>query len=487
MNAVTPLRVHAARDPDRTAIVDGATRLDYGHLDRAVDHTAGRLRAAGVDRNDRVAVALCDSAGALVTHFAALRLGAVVCPLDPRSGADTVAAQVDDVAPDAAVVPEGGSPHAAALPKPRIPVNPTVDPPDGDVERVADATRANDDTAHVLFTSGTSGCPKGLRITHGARSAHSETLAATIDLGRDDVTLCALPLSTNFAHAMQLFPALAVGATTVLQREWNAETALSAMAEEAVTWFCGVPTMFHDLLEVRDGGLAPESLRVLLPGGGPTAPADARALEETFDAPVLLGYGLSEVAGRVTCNPLAEDRRLDTAGMRYLGQVELRDPETREPVPTGETGEIAVASVSLIDGYLDDCRTREAFDDEGWFHTGDVGRWDDEHLVVAGRVDDRFVCGGQNLYPAEIEACIAELDGVDAVAVVPEPDDRKGAVPVAYVVSRYDSLSTDAVRDHVIERLHPNKHPRRVHFRRSLPRTDVGKVDRDALTPEGKG
>ena len=468
VTAGCPVRLQARRDPEGLALVAGERRERWRTLDLEVERAAERLRAGKVGPGERVAVLAANHPSTVVLLFALRRLAAAVVPLNARLAPAELRAQRDRVRPrlvlaDAARLdllpgaePLKGWPRHAGAPWPGDDSDPSAD-------------------WALLFTSGTTGQPKAARLSVGAFDALARASAANLGPRAGDRWLCNLPLFHVGGLGMAVRCAHD-GAALVLHPRFDAEATVRTVHDEAITHLSLVARTLEQCL---DAGLDAARLRAVLVGGGPVPPAlvdRARAA----GVPVLLTYGLTEACSQVaTERPGEADGR--TAGPPLPGlEVRVLDDAGRV-LPRGEEGILAVRGPTLMSGYLDDPgATAEALPD-GWLRTGDIGRLDDAgRLAVLARRTDLILSGGENVYPAEVEAVLAAHPGVAEVAVVGRPDPRWGQVPVAVVVPR-PAASVEDLRPWARARLAPFKVPAEVLPAAALPRTAAGKVDRSAL------
>jgi len=494
--------LQAAANPERTALVDAETGQSwtYAELDDGdVAETAGRLAALGVEPGDRVAVLAETRPAFAALVFAAARLGAVLVPLNARLARAELAEQAGSVDPVLVVCEADTAADAGALEPPAV----SVDSRDGDSVRelagvdpvaVDPVDSAWSDTRLLLFTSGTTGAPKAVRLTYGNLAASAVASAFRLGVLPDDRWLCPLSMYHTGGVSVVVRSAL-YGTTAVLERTPGFDPAAvrGALAEYGCTGVSLVPTMLDQLLEDAaaddddaddDGGFA-DSLRFALVGGAPTPPELAeRAL--AAGVPVCPTYGATETASQVaTLRPEQVEDRPGSVGRSLLGtEVTVLDADG-DPLPAGETGELAVSGPTVTPGYVSaDEKTADRFCEHG-LRTGDRGRLDDDgFLHVGGRAGDEVVTGGENVHPGEVAAVLRDHPGVRAVAVVGVPDDEWGERVGALVVPAEDAstedLSVDALRSFCEGRLAGYKHPRTVAVVDSLPRTPSETVDREA-------
>jgi o-succinylbenzoate---CoA ligase len=463
-----PVRDRAQATPEGAALVAGERRWTWAALHREVARIGGALRAFPVAAGDRVAVLAANDPATVVLLFALRRVGAALVPLNVRLTAPELRAQRDRVRPRLLLADEA---RRDVLPG-ALPLDgwagSTVEPLEG----------APDDPGQdwaLLFTSGTTGQPKAARLTVGAFDALARASAANLGPRPGNRLLCNLPLFHVGGLGMAVRCAHD-GSTLVLHPRFDAEATVRAVRDDGITHLSLVARTLEECL---DAGLQPGQLRAVLLGGGPVPPALVERARRA-GIPVLLTYGLTEACSQVTTErPGEADGR--TAGGPLPGlEVRILDGDGR-PVREGEEGTIAVRGPTLMRGYLDDDAATAGALRGGWLHTGDLGRLDARgRLTVLARRTDLILSGGENVYPAEVEAVLATHPGVAEVAVVARPDARWGQVPVAVVVPR-QAASLEDLRGWARARLAGFKVPAEVVPVTALPRTAAGKVDRAAV------
>ncbi|MEU7321952.1 AMP-binding protein [Streptomyces griseoviridis] len=534
LGVATVLADSAFRHPDRTAVVEGELRLTYRELwDEAVAF-AGRLTAAGVRPGDRVALLLGNTADFPRAYYAVAAAGAVVVPVHALLVADEVAyvlrhsaavavvsgGALRPVAEEAAravgvpVLECGAEPGAGAangaapIPGAAPPVGGPRDDgrsdgppaPHGFPPSAAHGVRppaahgirppaAPGDLAAVLYTSGTTGRPKGAMLTHLNIVLNATVVARDLlDLRPDDVVLGCLPLFHSYGQTCAMNAAFRAGATLVLTPRFTGTGALDLLVRERVTVFMGVPTMYHALVEAADAdGGRPAALRAAVSGGAALPVPLLERFEEVFGTPVLEGYGLTETSPVVTFNQPGA-RRAGTVGREIWGvAAAIADPAVENEVrllPDGESGEIVLRGHPVFAGYLDDPEATAATLVDGWLRTGDIGVRDPDGLLrVVDRKKELIIRGGYNVYPREVEEVLARHPAVGQVAVLGVPDDVRGEeVAVVVVRGAGADVSAEELVGWARERLGRHKYPRLVRFRAELPLGPTGKVlKRDLL------
>ena len=479
------LRAAAAGHPDREAYVHGEKRVTYGWLDRAADGFAARLLDAGVAPGDVVCLLLPSSIKFATCYLGALRAGAITSALNLRLGPAEKASILERTAPAVTVVGDG------------------VELPDGvdagrrlQVSELGHAFSAKPpsslpkvtatDPACVVWTSGTTGQPKGAVYDHEAMTAISRNIGELTRPG--DRRLVALPFA-HVGYMTRMWDELANGTTLVLVGEpWSAEETLRLIRDEGVTMGTGVPTQWSLVLAHPDLDRTDFSrLRVAALGGAAIAPELVRQMRKVLECPVITRYTSTE-AGVCTSTLVDDDDEIvaTTVG-RPAPDVELRIVDTAggDDLPAGAVGEVCCRSPAMMRGYWRDAaRTSEVIDAGGWLHTGDLGVVGvDGNLRIVGRLKEMYIRGGYNVYPAEVEAALAEHPAVARTAVVGVPDPVLGEIGVAFVVPGAGAPppTLDGLRAWCRDRLADYKAPDRLELVDDLPVTSMHKIDKRAL------
>jgi long-chain acyl-CoA synthetase len=477
-----------------SAVADGAERpavklddlvLNYGLLDAGAQRAAGLLRAHGVEAGDRVGMQLPNVPYFPVVYFGALRLGAVVVPMNPLLKGREVGYHLKDSGAKVLVAWHGfaepaqaGSEEAGAE---CILVTPgEFEQALGEAEPVEDiADRADDDPAVIIYTSGTTGTPKGATLTHSNLAAGAETARDLVDAGPDTVTLATLPLFHVFGMNSVMNVSLrARGLLTLLPR-FEPAKALEIIQRDKVTTFAGVPTMYTALLHFPERGEYDTASLDLSVSGGSAMPVEVlRGFDEAFGTKVLEGYGLSETTGMGSFNLPSQERKPGSIGVPIGGtEFRLVDDDGND-VPDGEPGEIAMRGPFVMRGYWErEDATAETIRD-GWFHTGDMATVDDDgYFFIVDRKKELIIRGGYNVYPREIEEVLYEHPAVREAAVVGVPHDALGEeVGAAIALKDGAEASEDEIRAFAKERVAAYKYPRQIWFVEELPKGPTGKV-----------
>jgi len=476
----------AERQPDAVALRLGTATQTYGEVTDASARVAGLLAARGVAPGDRVGVMMPNLPEFAALYYGVLRAGGVVVPMNPLLKAREVAYYLSDSGARVIFAWEGAAAeaHAGAERASGVEVL-TVAPATfadlvGSYVPVAGvADRADDETAVILYTSGTTGQPKGAELTHGNLARNVEvTQSDLLGLTSDDVVFGGLPLFHSFGQTCTLNTAMAAGATLLLLPRFDAAAAAAAMAEHGATVFAGVPTMYAALLGLEDAPALP-TLRVCVSGGAALPVEVLHRFEERFGCPVLEGYGLSETSPVASFNTPDRERKPGSIGTPVTGvEMQVVTPEGTA-LPAGEVGEIAIRGHNVMKGYWQKPEATEAvLSADGWFRTGDMGRTDEDgYFYVVDRVKDLVIRGGFNIYPREIEEVLYEHPAVAEAAVIGIPHPELGEEVAAAVALRPGTTATEEeIREFVKSQVAPYKYPRLVWFVDALPKGPTGKI-----------
>lgn len=479
------------KTPNKTAIVHGDHEtMTYRELAEAADQTSAVLRHRDVGKGDRVAYLGGNTPEFFEVLFGAAQLGAVFVPVNTRLAPPEIAHVLADSGARAIVVaPE----HLERLTASGVSVPHVIVTGEGTpalpglaaLLRTAGAGHTDEDVtmsdpAAIVYTSGTTGFPKGATLTHENLTWVAINTVVDYDVVSTDVALMISPLFHVAALGMGALPVILKGGTLVLETRFDAEVALAQIARHRVTMLSGVPTTFEFLCQHPDWDSTDlTSLTKLTCGGSPVPISVLNAYEER-GMHFSQGYGMTETSpGATALAPEMTRAKQGSVGLaHFFTDVRIAD-EHGAMVPRGTVGEIEISGPNVFAGYHglpDD--TAKAFTADGWFRSGDLGYLDrDGYLYITGRLKDMIISGGENIYPAEIETLLLELDGVTGAAVIGIPDDRWGEVPWAVLTVRDGAdIDLEAVRAHLEGHLARYKLPKQVVVVDSLPRTATGKV-----------
>ncbi|HEX8689733.1 MAG TPA: long-chain fatty acid--CoA ligase [Solirubrobacterales bacterium] len=498
MNLASILTASAERSPDSPAIRLGDFELSYRELDDASARLAALLREKGFAQGDRVGVMLPNVPQFPVAYYGVLRAGGIVVPMNVLLKRREIAFYLEDSGAKLLLAwhgfaeeARGGAEDAGAE---TIEVEPSsfaellagVEPTAGLAET------ADDDTAVILYTSGTTGKPKGAELTHANLTTNADVcMRTTSEIGPGDVVFGGLPLFHSFGQTVAMNASLKVGACLTLVPKFDPGEALETIERDRVTHFYGVPTMFGALLHhpERDKYDA-SSLRTCITGGASMPVEVLRGFEQAFGAIVLEGYGLSETSPVSSSNHPDKERKPGSIGTPIEGvEMQVVD-EDDKPVAQGEVGEIVIRGHNIMKGYWRRPDATEEAMRGGWFHSGDMARTDEDgYFYIVDRKKDLIIRGGYNVYPREVEEVLYEHPKIREAAVVGVPHDEWGEeIGAAVVLHEGEELGPEEVSAYVKDRIAAYKYPRIVWFLDDLPKGPTGKIlKREIETPAASG
>lgn len=503
LNLTFLLEDSAARYPDRDAVVLRDQRLSYAAVNAAANQVANLLATYGVQPGDRVALSCPNVPYFPIIYFGVLKAGAVVVPLNVLLKHREIAYHLRDSGakvyfcfegtPDLPMGEEGAAAFDQVDECERFVLITTAGSSAGNgattfAAAVADMAASFEsspteatDTAVVLYTSGTTGQPKGAELTHANMVMNAVTCHRLFGAADHDVHLVALPLFHSFGQTVQMNAGFGAGATLVLLPRFEPAAALGLMQHESVTFFAGVPTMYWGLLGAEHSDVdlrsIAETLRIAVSGGAALPVEILEQVHKVFDVEIREGYGLSETSPVATFNHPERVAKAGSIGQPIWGvQVKLVDSSWNEV--TDGIGEIAVRGHNVMKGYLGRPDATAEVLRDGWLRTGDLARRDDDgYYFIVDRVKDMIVRGGFNVYPREVEEVMMTHPAVSLVAVIGVPHEEHGEEVKAYVIKKPAADVTEA--ELVVwcqDNMASYKYPRTIEFRDALPLTATGKV-----------
>jgi long-chain acyl-CoA synthetase len=486
----------AARDEAHPALRMDDAVLTFGEFRDAALKVAAGLHARGVEPGDRVGLVLPNVVSFPVVFYGALLAGAAVVPMNPLLKAreveyylrDSGAKVVVALAPAEPVVEAAGTVGIDAVTV--GPVLPEELMAGGALDAAVD--RADDDLAVILYTSGTTGPPKGAELTHANLAGNARTTAETLlESTTDDVVMGCLPLFHVFGLTCGLNTTVLRGSTLTLIPRFDGAKALSVIERDKVTIFEGVPTMFSAMLLSDDAGKVDVSSLRLCVSGGSAMPVEVmRSFEETFGCIILEGYGLSETSPVASFNHPHAERKPGSIGTPIAGvEMRLVDDDGKD-VRAGEVGEIAIRGENVMKGYWQRPEDTEKSIPDGWFRTGDLARQDDDgYFFIVDRKKEMIIRGGYNVYPREIEEALYEHPAVAEAACIGIAHPELGEeVAAAVALKPGASADVEELRNFVKERVAAYKYPRQLWLVDALPKGPTGKILRRAVeVPDSVG
>jgi long-chain acyl-CoA synthetase len=483
----------ARHEPERIAIIFDGLELTYAQLNLQVNRLAQGLISRGLSRGDRVMVFMQNSAQIVTTYFAIAKAGMIIVPLNATYRRDEITHIGKDTAAKAIIAQQDLWLREA---------EPIKDLPDlglivvddkemlPGVERLQDLMSPDDsappDHAHlddiviILYTSGTTGRPKGATQTHRTIRTNLRGGCSANKFCRDDRLLCALPLYNSYGMNVVMMSAIASAATLVIAERFDAREVLNHIKMHKCTFFAGTPTMFSYPLQEYDPNKDDvRSLRVTNSAGSHCAERLAQEIERVFGTVHLCGYGKTESSGYTCLNPLSGIRKDNSVGPALSSTLLKVVSDTDEELPAGQIGEVVEhGDTHSIHGYWNRSEVNERTYRGGWFHTGDLGYLDEDgYLFLVGRKNDLIITSGTNIYPAEIEQVLYSHPRVALAAVIGVPDELKGELPKAFIVlKRGETCTEQEIIDFVKSHIAKYKAPRMVEFVDSLPQGPSGKI-----------
>ena len=495
MNLATIVDPHPA---DAIALISRGKTTTYGVLREQAARLRGGLAGLGLDPGDRVGIVAANNWYFVVSYLAVLGAGCVAVPVNPTSPVPEVQRQLASIGARAVIAGPSSIAAISGLDRGALPALEHIIASGGSIagaivlndllatEPVPMADRAADDLAVLSFTSGTAGSPKAAMLTHGNLLANLEQCQAHAgrSQGPDDVVLGVLPLFHIFGLNVVLGLSFVAGATVLLIERFDPQSALEAITNHGVTVVSGAPTMWAAwaaLPGTRPGALA--TVRLATSGAAKLDAQVQRAIADRFGIQVMEGYGLTE-ASPVVSSGTGLSAPEGSVGAPLAGvRVRLVDGDGQDAL-VGDPGELWVSGPNVFTGYWNDAEaTRNALDEDGWLHTGDVAVVDDDgFLYLVDRVKDLIIVSGFNVYPAEVEEVLLGYPGVADAAVVGEPEPRSGERVVAFVVADPGTtLRPELLTEHASRFLARYKVPARIEVVPELPRSFAGKVLRRQL------
>jgi long-chain acyl-CoA synthetase len=507
LNLASLLTESAEGSPVLPAIRLGDVELSYGELDERSARLAALLGEKGIGPGDRIGVMLPNVPEFPIAYYGVLRAGAIVVPMnvllkrreiafyledsgsklllawhgfcaEAREGAADAGAELIEVEPASFAELLDALPSGAPYP-----------PVEGKKRTGTElADTDEDDTAVILYTSGTTGKPKGAELTHLNLFRNADVSSrTTCEIAGGDVVLGALPLFHSFGQTVGMNSSLKVGACLTLVPKFDPGEALATMQRDGVTHFYGVPTMYGALLHHPEReSFDTSKLRTCITGGASMPVEVLRGFEDAFGAVVLEGYGLSETSPVACSNHPDKERKAGSIGTPIEGvEMQVVD-ENDEPVAQGEVGEIVIRGHNIMKGYWQRPDATAETMRGGWFHSGDMGRIDEDGcFYIVDRKKDLIIRGGYNVYPREVEEVLFEHPKIREAAVVGVPHDEWGEeIGAAVVCHEGEELAPEEVSAYVKERIAAYKYPRLVWFLDDLPKGPTGKIlKREIETP----
>ena len=493
------LEQRVARTPDRSFLLsepDGR-QFTYAEFSAAVDRAAAMLAGRGIRKGDVVSLLMQNSVEYIIGYFACWQLGALAGPVNSLLKEHEIEFVMNNSEAKAILVHSEFQERVANI-RSQLPHLQSIitfddcqkpDRQEGQLSReaLADA-RASDtlnivpsDDAIIIYTSGTTGKPKGCLLTHGNVIANARQISEWLNFTENDRLLTIMPLFHMNAVSVTTMSALYAGGSTVVSPRFSASKFWSIISDYQVTSFGSVATMLSMLLNTYpDGvpeGLKTNQLRFAMCGSAPVPAEVMKKFEETFNCPVIEGYGLSESTCRSTFNPPNEDRRPGSCGLPIGNEMKVVDDDDKE-VGEGELGEIVLRGDNILKGYFKNPEATERAFRNGWFHTSDIGYRDkDGYFFIVDRKSDMIIRAGENIYPREIDEVLYQHPAVAAAATIGVPDQLYGEEVAAFIVLKEGSEAGEAeLIAHCQSQLADYKCPKTIRIVSDIPKGPTGKL-----------
>ena len=497
MNLGLNLRNSAANVPDAAAILFMDKRISYRELDGLVDRFAAGLQALGHGKGSRIALLLGNTPAFVIAYYAIARIGAVSVPINPLYTPGEIQYVLADAGVEAVIAVAQMAPMFGMMRKvlPNVRTAIVAGELDAAVEGVLpfdavysaeipkDADQATEnDCAVILYTSGTTGNPKGAMLSHRNLVSNAEQCVDFLGVLQSDIVVAVLPMFHVFCMTVCMNTPIYRGATVLVIPRFSPTETAKTMEEAGATFFAGVPTMFNFLVQHPE--CQPEQLKALryaISGGAPMPVAVLHNFEQKYGVKVSEGYGLSEASPVVCFNPIDRERKPGTIGVPLPGvDVRVVDEEGRDCDP-GVVGELICKGPNVMIGYLNRPEDTAAAIRDGWLYTGDLATVDEEgYFSIVDRKKDMVLVGGFNVYPREVEEVLFKHPAVREAAVIGLPDANYGEKVRAYVALKGD-VSVEALIEYCAEHLAKYKVPKEILVLDELPKNTTGKILRREL------
>lgn len=510
MNLVEVVRQQAISQPEKTAYYFMGKGTSYAELEGTVSRFASALQDLGVKKGDNVALLLGNTPHFIISLYATMRLGATAIPINPIYTADEISYIIENGDVKAVVALDLLLPlvevGVKAFPQVEAYIVCETTPDIGEkYAGLSDAAKAKtslftqvlagasgtvepvevdiDDTAVILYTSGTTGHPKGAMLTHGNLYSNARDVGEYLGINGNDRVITTLPVFHVFALTVVVNAPLMQGATLLLVPRFSPGEIFEIAKQYKATVFAGVPTMFNFLYQYEDGDVSAfEHIRLAISGGASLPVSLLHSFEEKFNVRVSEGYGLSE-ASPVTCfNPLDRERKAGSIGTSIVNVENKVVDEEGNEVPVGEVGELIVRGPNVMKGYYKLPEETAIAIRDGWLYTGDLARQDEDgYFYIVDRKKDMIIVGGYNVYPREVEEVLYAHPNVVEAAVLGQPDLNFGEAVHAYVVLKDRSMAVEELRSYCAEHMVKYKVPSVIEVLDELPKNTTGKILRRNL------
>ncbi|MDE5415065.1 long-chain-fatty-acid--CoA ligase [Alkalihalobacterium chitinilyticum] len=494
MNLYSNLTNALNLNPDKEAYIFLNESTTYRELHQKVNQFAHSLSQQGIEKGDTVALLLGNTPEFVVAYYGTICAGATVVPVNPtftareieyiltNSKAKGVIADASLHTPLTEVRQKVSSVDFVVYTKPVESELAFESFIDNDVQNFNGPVVEENDVAVILYTSGTTGAPKGVMLTHKNLQSNAEAVKDLFEMTAEDRVVTVLPIFHVFCMTVCFNAPILSGSTMILLPKFSPQEVVETFVKEQATVFAGVPTMFNFLLQIPTTKEQFSSLRICISGGSSLPVAVLNKFQEHSGIQIQEGYGLSEAAPVTAFNPLRGVCKPGSIGVN-IPYVENKvvDPEGEE-VPRGEVGELIVKGPNVMKGYLGMPEETARSIKDGWLYTGDMATMDEEgYIYIVDRKKDMIIVGGYNVYPREIEEVLYDHADIVEVAVIGVPDESYGESVKAFVVSKNETLTESDLKNYLADKLVKYKRPQYIEFLSELPKNTTGKILRKNL------
>ncbi|MDR6998328.1 long-chain-fatty-acid--CoA ligase [Neobacillus niacini] len=481
--------------PDSIAYIYKDKSVTYQEFSQLVDRVAAGLSAHGVGKGDGVALILGNSPEFIISYYGILRLGAFIVPINPLFTQGEIGYILENSQAKAVIAHVSVEPKLTEVRKQlenlKLVIYTETEDQDWTWKHLTKASIHfyespsinQEDLAVILYTSGTTGKPKGVMLSHRNLASNADSISKLLELQNIDRVVAVLPMFHVFCMTICLNAPIACGATILIQPRFSPAEVVRTISDRKATVFAGVPTMYsfiYQLPEVTAGEFS--SIRVCISGGASIPIELLQKFQNKFNVSILEGYGLSETAPLVAINPLKGTRKPGSIGVNIPGVRSKVVNEEGIELPRGAVGELVVQGPNVMKGYLRMPEATSAAIMDGWFSTGDLATMDEEgYLYIVDRKKDIIIVGGYNVYPREVEEILYQHPSVVEAAVIGVPDGEYGEIVKAYVVVKDEKITLNDIIHFCEDKLVKYKLPSQVEFLEELPKNSTGKILRREL------
>lgn len=489
------LRRSASKFPDKYAYIYGDSSVTYRELNQQVDRFAAGLSAQGIGKGDGVALLLGNSPEFVIAYYGILRLGAFAIPINPMFTKGEISYILDNSKAKAVIAHASVEFKLSELTEKSNNITCVIyvdaSRQEWTWKRLMEISNLDfespftyqDDLAVILYTSGTTGKPKGAMLSHRNLASNAESIAKLMEMQEEDRVVAVLPMFHVFCMTVSLNGPIACGATVIIVPKFSPVDVVKTIRTKKGTMFVGVPTMYNFMYQLPEATADDfSSIRLCISGGASIPVELLQNFQAKFNVPILEGYGLSETSPLVAINPLKGTRKPGSIGVDIPGvKSKVVDVEGNE-LPRGVVGELAVQGPNVMRGYLNMPEATAAALIDGWFYTGDLAEMDEEgYIYIVDRKKDIVIVGGYNVYPREVEEVLYQHPSIIEASVVGVPDDGYGEIVKAYVVVKDEQTAIEDILHFCQDKLVKYKMPRQVEFLKELPKNSTGKILRREL------